>query len=106
MIEVRVPRDIRAYKSKIILGLSAKQALFLLLTGLVVSPIYIYIKPIIGKDLAGYLIMLIGGPLLLCGFYPSKESFPFEKYFIYFFRFYFTKPRKRIYQVEKILGDD
>lgn len=99
MIEVKVPKEIRKYKEKILGGFSLRQLFFLIITGSIVIPIYLYLKNYLGDDITGYVIMIIAVPLLLAGFY-EKDGLTFEKYIGYFIRFNFFEGQKRKYIVE------
>lgn len=105
MIEVKIPKEIRKYKEKIIGGFSIRQLLAFLVTGAIVSPIYIYLRKYIGDDITGYLIMIIAAPILLVGFY-EKDGLPFEKYVIYFLNYTFLVSQKRKYIVENVLPEE
>jgi len=105
MIEVKVPKEIRKYKEKILGGFSLRQICALVATTAIVSPIYIYIKKYIGDDATGYLIMIISLPILLTGFY-ERDGLPFEKYIIYFLKFNFLEDQKRKYVVENFMEEE
>ncbi len=105
MIEVKVPKEIRTYKEKILGGFSLRQLLSLIVTGSIVIPVYIYLKEYLGDDMTGYIIMIIAIPMLLVGFY-EKDGLTFEKYIGYFLRFNFLEDQKRKYIVEKIVIEE
>ena len=105
MIEVKVPKEIRTYKERILGGFSLRQLLSLIVTGSIVIPVYIYLKEYLGDDMTGYIIMIIAIPMLLVGFY-EKDGLTLEKYIGYFLRFNFLEDQKRKYIVEKIVIEE
>ncbi len=105
MIEVKVPKEIRKYKEKILGGFSLRQLFALIVTGAIVIPIYIYLKEYLGDDMTGYIIMITAIPMLLIGFY-EKDGLTFEKCIGYFLRFNFLENQKRKYIVENIFIEE
>lgn len=81
-------------------GFTFRQWFFLALTAVIVVPLYIYIKPIIGDELASWLVILIGSPLLSCGFL-TFQGLKADRLFLYLKRhyIYFYKPLE--YKTEK-----
>ena len=101
MIEVKVPKEIRSYKEKIIGPFTLRQIVAGLITFPIVIPLFIYLMPKVGQQVASYISMALGGPLLLLGFY-EKNGQPFEKYIQKILLYYFVLPQKRKYVTQTI----
>lgn len=99
MIEVKLPREIRDFKSKVIFNLTLRQIISLVLALAINIPSYIFLRGKIGEDLAGWIILIISFPIFLVGFI-KKDGMDYEKYFLIMIRFYFLTPRVRKYKTE------
>lgn len=104
MIEIKIPKDVRKYKEKVVGGFTLRELITLIVTALIDISIYIFLKDKIGKQFSSYLVMFISIPFLLLGF-KEKDGLKFEKYVIYFLKFHFLTPQKRKYIVENIKED-
>jgi len=98
MISVRIPKDIRSYKEKLIAGLTARQLIAVFIALVICVPTYIYGRRLLGDDLAGWLVMIVALPAGAVGFY-RKNGLPFEKFAAVIIR-HFLCPGKRSYQTE------
>jgi PrgI family protein len=96
MIEVRIPKEIREYKTKYFFNLTLRQSLSTLIALLVCVPLYFFGKTYINEDLLSWLIILIAMPLCLIGFF-SFNQMTFEKFVLVWFRMQWNK-QKRPYQ--------
>lgn len=105
MIEIKVPKEVRAYKEKIIGPFTLRQIVSGLITFPIIIPLFMYLLPRVGQQVASYISMAIGGPLLLIGFY-EKNGQPFEKYLIQIILFYFVLPPKRTYLIQNITVEE
>lgn len=105
MIEIKVPKEVRAYKEKIIGPFTLRQIVSGLITFPIIIPLFMYLLPRVGQQVASYISMAIGGPLLLIGFY-EKNGQPFEKYLIQIILFYFVLPQKRKYLIQNIAVEE
>lgn len=103
MIEVRIPKEIRTYKEKLFFGLNIRQTVCIVLALVINVPMYIYIRPYIGDDLAGWIIMFTAAPLFLIGFF-DYNGMPFEQFLVCILIFQFLTPQKRKYKTENIYG--
>ncbi|WMJ77850.1 PrgI family protein [Sedimentibacter sp. MB35-C1] len=101
MIEIKIPKEIRDYREAIFAGLNLRQIISLAVAVAINVPLYVYIKPYIGDEIASWLVIITGIPIFLIGFI-KFDGMPFEEYFKVILRFYFLKPRKRKYKVENI----
>lgn len=101
MIEIKIPKEIRDYKETLFLGLNLRQIICLVIVFSINVPLYLFIKPYIGDELASWVVMFTGVPLFLVGFI-KFDGMPFEQYFKIMIRFNFIVPRKRKFKVENI----
>ena len=49
-------------------GFTFRQWLFLVLTGIITVPTYLYLTPILGDEISSWIVIIMGLPLMLCGF--------------------------------------
>lgn len=105
MIERKIHKDVRKYKEKIVGGLTLRQLIAVVITAIVVIPLYQILKMYLGENITSYVIMIVALPILLTGFY-DKDGLNFEKYIKYFIEFHFITPQKRKYVVENIMEED
>ena len=103
MIEVRIPKEIRTYKEKLFFGLNMRQTICSVLAIAINVPLYIYIRPYIGDDIAGWLIMFTAVPLVLVGYF-NYNGMPFEQFIVCILKFQFLTPQKRKYKTQNIYG--
>ena len=93
MIEVKIPKDIRQYKPKLILGMTTRQVI----CGAGALAVIFFVKPFLSKcipfeDACMFLSLLCAAPFLLCGWIPIN-GLPFEVYFLdVILRFYLEDP--------------
>lgn len=99
VIKIRTHKELSDVAEKY-WGFTFRQWIFLALTAVIVVPLYIYTKPIIGDELASWIVILIGGPLLSCGFL-TLQGLKADRLFLYLKRhyIYFYKPLE--YKTEK-----
>ena len=96
MLSVKLPAEIRAYKSKLYFGLSVRQILSLIAAVVICVPVGVFGHKYISGDLLSWIIMLLAAPCIAVGFLKFHEM-PFEEYVKCVFRFYF-RPQKRVYE--------
>lgn len=101
MIEIKIPKEIRDFKSKVIFNLTARQVISVVIALVINVPLYIFSKGLFGEDIAGWLIIIISAPIFLIGFV-KKDGMNYEKYFLIMLRFNFLTPRIRKYKTENI----
>ncbi len=101
MIEIKIPKEIRDFKSKVIFNLTVRQIISLVVALIINVPLYIFSKNLFGEDTAGWLIIIISAPIFLIGFV-KKDGMSYEKYFLIMLRFNFLTPRIRKYKTENI----
>lgn len=96
MLNIRLPAEIRAYKSKLFAGLSVRQILSLVAALLICVPVGVLGHGHISGDILPWIIMLLAAPCVAVGFWKIHDL-PFEQYFRYVFKRH-TTPQKRVYQ--------
>jgi hypothetical protein len=95
-IEVRIPKEIKEYKEKIIFGLNLRQLISVLVGGIICLSTFFLIKPIVGVDLASDIIIIEAVPIFAFGFIKVR-SFNFETYAKIFIKHKLGK-NKRTYE--------
>lgn len=96
MLNISLPAEIRAYKSKLIAGFSVRQILSLVAALLICVPVGVLGHGHISGDILPWIIMLLAAPCVAVGFWKIHDL-PFEQYFRYVFKRH-TTPQKRVYQ--------
>ena len=94
MISVRIPKDIRTYKEKIMFGLNARQIIASIVTLAICIPLYFFGRNYIPDDYLSWLIILVAVPLLSIGFL-KINNLPMEKFAVVFLKFELLFPRMR-----------
>ncbi|MDD4565856.1 MAG: PrgI family protein [Eubacteriales bacterium] len=69
MIEVRIPKEVREYQEKWLLGMTKRQLTCCLLALVVNVPLYFFLQQHLGDELAGWAIVITSAPFILVGFY-------------------------------------
>jgi len=97
-IHTPIRKEINEYQSKLFFGLSGRQLVFSL-TGIITGiGVYFLFDSLIGKELSGYIVIILVAPLFALGFVKIDRE-PFERYIIKLFR-YIGYPKTRIYETE------
>ncbi len=96
MLNIRLPAEIRAYKSKLVWGLSVRQILSIVAALVICIPVGVLGRKYISSDILPWIIMLLAAPCVAVGFL-KVHDLPFEQYFKYVLKRY-TTPQKRVYQ--------
>lgn len=96
MIEVKIPAEIRAYKSKLVAGLSVRQILAIGGALAVGVPLGMFGYGHISSDTLTWLVILSVAPFAGWGFMTFKDM-KFEEFMRVFFMFNFL-PQRRIYE--------
>lgn len=79
MVVIKIPEEINKYKEKVVFGLTARQLVCVILALVLAVPTYLNTRSIVGEDIAQYLIMIVGSPFIIIGFF-TKNGMTFEKY--------------------------
>ena len=69
IIEVKIPKEIRAHRETIFFGLSARQFICAVLAVALAAGIYLGLGGIIGKEAASWLCLLVAAPVAIAGFF-------------------------------------
>ena len=96
MLRVPIPAEIRAYKSRLIFGLSARQFIAIAGALLVGVPVGVLGRGHIPNDILIWIVMLIVVPFAAWGFLTIQDM-KFEEYIRVFFQFAFL-PQIRVYE--------
>ena len=96
MIEVKIPAEIRAYKSKLVAGLSVRQILAIGGALAVGVPLGVFGYGHISSDTLTWLVILSVAPFAGWGFMTFKDM-KFEEFMKVFLMFNFL-PQRRIYE--------
>lgn len=96
MITIKIPSEIKDYKSKLIFGFTTRQIISIGVMLGVCVPIGVFGKGVISEDVIGWLIILIAAPIIAWGFFSYKDMM-FED-FIKVFLEYNLLPQKRVYE--------
>ncbi len=78
-LEVKIPKEITEYREKIIFGLSVRQLFCVAIAAIICLITFFAVKPFIGNDLAGYLVLVEAMPIMGVGFL-RINGFTFERY--------------------------
>jgi len=91
-IEPRIHDEIKDYKEKFY-NFTIRQWLFAILILIIVVPLYLYLSPILGSDLTGWIVIFVAGPIGFIGFIPI-QGLSAEKMIFFWKRNYinFAKP--------------
>lgn len=101
MIEIRIPKEIRQYKEKAFFGLTWRQVIALILAAGINVPLYLWLSPIIGMDVASWIVILVAIPVMMAGFW-EPYGMNFEDYLQAVIKSMFVYPEKRIYKTENL----
>lgn len=96
MVEVKMPSEIRAYKSKLIMGLSTRQFISLAATVVTIVPLGIFGHKHLGDEITFWLVILLGSPIVAFGFFTFRDM-KFEDFAKAFISMYFL-PQRRVYE--------
>ncbi len=96
MIEVKIPSDIQAYKSKLIAGLSVRQVIAIAGALVTAVPIGVFGRDKIPADYLLWIIILAVTPFAGYGFL-NFQGMPFEQFVVVMFNHYLM-PQKRVYE--------
>ena len=95
-IEIKIPKDITAYKESIALGLNLRQFICSVFALAASASVFLLCKDSIGREIASWLSIVAAAPLALCGFF-QYNGLTLEKFLHAYLMSGWIKPRKRIY---------
>ena len=96
MLEVKIPKEIKDYKSKLVYGLTVRQVVAIICALLVGVPLGVFGARYIPQDYLLWLVILSVTPIILWGFITYK-GMRFEEYAKVLYKF-FMFPQKRVYE--------
>lgn len=96
MVSVQIPAEIRAYKSKLIFGLSVRQVIAIAVALVICVPLGVFGRKIMSDDVLIWLIILISAPIGAWGFL-SFQDMKFEEWAKVMLRYLFL-PQKRVFE--------
>ena len=96
MIEIKIPKEINEYKEKFLFGLTVRQFISAAVALAVCVPLFIFGKDAIGEDMIGWIIILIGAPIIAFGFF-HYNGMNFEDYLLLIYRQKVAEPQKRVF---------
>lgn len=105
-IEPRVHDEFTDYKEKFY-NFTLRQWLFAILILIIVVPLYIFLSPVLGSDLTGWLVIILACPLAFFGFIPvqglnaEKIIFFWKRNYINFAKPIFYKTKEEVANEEK-----
>lgn len=107
-IEPRIHDEIKDYKEKFY-SFTIRQWLFAILIIITVVPLYIFLNPILGSDITGWIVIIVAMPLGFFGFIPvqglnaEKIIFFWKRNYINFAKpiYYKTEEEKRLEMEQK-----
>lgn len=100
MIEIRIPKEIKNYREKLLFGLTLRQCICAGVALLICVPLYIFGNRFLPQEMVSWLVILIAAPLMLAGFFLYNDMM-FEQFAVEFFFHNFT-PQKRVYSDETV----
>lgn len=97
-IEPRIHDEIKDYKEKFY-NFTIRQWLFAILILIIVVPLYLYLSPILGSDITGWIVILVAGPIGFIGFIPI-QGLSAEKMIFFWKRNYINFAKPICYRIE------
>lgn len=97
-IEPRIHDEIKDYKEKFY-NFTIRQWLFGILIVITVVPIYLFLSPILGSDLTGWIVILVALPIGFFGFIPI-QGLNAEKIIFFWKRNYINFAKPLVYKTE------
>lgn len=100
MIAVRIPKEIREYKERILFGLTGRQLLSVMAMAGVGFVMFKYVRPSMSEDMFENVFACVLVPIGFLGFFPQKNGMSPEVWAKVILRFYVIVPRKRKFIVK------
>ena len=104
MITVRIPKEIRAYKEKLVMGLTARQMIAVAVGLVICIPLYWFGRKYINEELISWIVMAVALPCAGIGFV-TKNGMPFEKYIMAVLKQQFLYPQKTSFKSKNFFRD-
>ncbi|MCM1524820.1 MAG: PrgI family protein [Ruminococcus sp.] len=103
MIEIKIPKEIKEYKSKLFFNLTVRQCICSGVALGICVPLYIFGKNYMSEDLVSWIVILIAVPLFLMGFFKYNNMY-FEEFAKEWIAFNFGIQRRK-YEYEPVFFD-
>lgn len=100
-IRIRTHKELSGVAEKYY-GFTFRQWVFLVLTGLLTVPTYLKLMPILGDEITSWIVIIIGLPLMLCGFL-SLQGLTADRLLPFLKRHYWDFGKPLEYKTEKEL---
>jgi hypothetical protein len=97
VIAVRIPKEIRDYKEKLIFGLNLRQLIATVLALGMCVPLYLFGRKYVGEDIISWVVIVIALPLVSLGFF-RFNGMVFEKFVACVAKQMFFSKRKRLFK--------
>ena len=78
-MKVKMSKNIQSYKPKFIGNFTARQTVSLVVTLIIVAPLYYFSSKVLGDDISGWLAIIVAMPILAFGWI-EFQGLPFEKF--------------------------
>lgn len=101
MIEIKIPKEIKDYKSKLFFNLTVRQCICSGAAIGICVPLYIFGKNFMSEDLVSWVVILIAVPLFLMGFFKYNDMY-FEEFAKEWITFNFIGIQRRKYEYEPV----
>ena len=101
MIEVRIPKEIKAYKEKLFYNLTLRQTVCSVLAISINVPLYYFGKEYISQDILSWIVLFVAVPIFLVGYF-NYNGLNFEDFIKAVFKYNFLYPQKRKYKSENL----
>lgn len=96
MLEIKIPSDIHAYKSKLAFGFSTRQIISIAAASAIAIPLAMKGRQYFNEEIVGWAVILTSAPILAWGFMTYKDM-KFEEFFKRYVSFNWY-PQKRVYE--------
>ena len=104
MIAVRIPKDIREYKEKLVFGLNIRQIISIILALSICVPLYIFGKDMYGEETVSWLVIIVAVPITMFGFFKS-HGMTFEQYIYALILQEIVNPHKRKFVTKNFFNE-
>lgn len=104
-MRAQIPKNIRKYEDKVILGMNRRQSLFLLIAALIGIGLYLALRTVLSISFLLPLISMLVGPIILAGSIKISDLY-LEEIFYRIYRDMRYNDGLRLYKIENWGPDD